>query len=44
MLDLRWGRSIQITGAAIDSHEGRLDLWNGVVASPLAITLRDKSS
>jgi hypothetical protein len=26
------------------NHEGRFDLWNGVVASPLAITLRDRSS
>jgi hypothetical protein len=26
------------------NHEGRFDLWNGVVTSPLAITLRDKSN
>lgn len=26
------------------SHEGRLDLWNGVVTSPIAVTLRDKTS
>jgi len=26
------------------SHEGRFDLWNGVVTSPLAITLSDKTS
>jgi hypothetical protein len=26
------------------NHEGRFDLWNGVVTSPLAITLRDRTS
>jgi hypothetical protein len=26
------------------SHEGRLDLWNGIVTSPIAVTLRDKTS
>ncbi len=26
------------------NHEGRFDLWTGVVASPVAIMLRDKSS
>ena len=26
------------------NHEGRFDLWNGVVTSPLAITLRDKTN
>ena len=26
------------------SHEGRFDLWNGVVTSPIAITLRDRTS
>jgi hypothetical protein len=26
------------------NHEGRFDLWNGVVTSPLAITLRDKAN
>src|SRR5436190_17231173 len=23
-------------------HEGRIDLWNGLAASPVAVTLRDK--
>src|SRR5262249_22952029 len=26
------------------NHEGRFDLWNGVVKSPMAIMLRDKTS
>lgn len=26
------------------NHEGRFDLWSGVVASPVAITVRDKSN
>ena len=26
------------------AHEGRMDLWNGVVKSPMAIMLRDKTS
>ena len=26
------------------NHEGRFDLWSGVVTSPVAITVRDKSS
>jgi hypothetical protein len=26
------------------THEGRFDLWNGVVTSPMAIMLRDKSN
>ena len=26
------------------THEGRFDLWNGVVTSPVAITLRDKGN
>jgi hypothetical protein len=25
-------------------HEGRLDLWNGIVTSPIAVTLRDKGN
>src|SRR5438132_6410488 len=29
---------------SVNPHEGRLDLWNGDTASPVAVTLRHKSS
>jgi hypothetical protein len=29
---------------SVNPHEGRLDLWNGDAASPVAVTLRDKSN
>ena len=29
---------------SVNPHEGRLDLWNGDTASPVAVTLRDKAN
>jgi hypothetical protein len=39
---------LKLYGAAanwmgVNEHEGRLDLWSGMVTSPVAVTLRDKT-
>ena len=35
-----YGRDAQVIRAAV--HEERFDLWNGMTASPSAVTLRDR--
>jgi hypothetical protein len=35
-----YGQDAKVIRAAV--HEGRVDLWNGMAASPVAVTLRDR--